>query len=58
LAGATSFVSLLFGMVCVLDWRTVKMPRPRLIGFLSLWVTLLSVVAAVEFLEWARLAVK
>jgi hypothetical protein len=58
-AELTTFVAFVFGGACLFDGKPEpRMPRPRLVGILSLWVALLSFVAAVEFLEWARLAVK
>jgi hypothetical protein len=58
LAFLTFFVSLLFAGVCLFDGPKSKMPRPRLVGFLSLWVALLSLAASVGFDQCARLAVK
>jgi hypothetical protein len=58
-AEATTFVAFAFGAACVFDGKPEpRLPRPRLLGLLSLWVALLSMVASVQFGYWARLAVR
>jgi hypothetical protein len=58
-AETTGLFAFLFGGVCLLDGKPEpRLPRPRLLGLLSLWVALMSMVASVQFDYWARLAVR